>query len=433
MSLQPIVVPDIGNYSKIPVIEILVKLGDSLSVGQSLVTLESDKATMEIPATHAGVVREIKLQVGDKVSVGDLILYLDADAPSSSLPPLVPTPSLPVPTPPPAAPAVAQLPVVPPVIAPVAPAPTAALPAVAASGQIPHASPAVRRFARELGADLTHVQGSGLKGRILKEDIQSFVKRVLTVPPPVATGGVVVPTGIPLPDFSQFGATTTQALPRIKKLSGAHLQRIWQTVPQVTQFEQADITELEAFRKQQVAKLGEKAPRLTLLPFILKAVAHACQRYPEFNSALDGEQLILKGYLNIGVAVDTPDGLVVPVLRDILRKSALELATELADLSQKARARKLASADMQGGCFTISSLGGIGGTGFTPIVNAPEVAILGVAKAALQPVYQDEQWVPRLLLPLALSYDHRVIDGAQGARFARYLSELLGDIRQLLL
>ncbi len=431
MSLQPIVIPDIGNFKQIPVIELLVKPGDSLSEGQSLLTLESDKATMEIPASHAGVVREIKLQVGSKVSAGDVILLLEVADVSASVPP----PKAPV-----AAPAPEVPPVPPPALAPSrpepsAPAPTAALPALAERGALPHASPTVRRFARELGADLSLVSGSGPKGRILREDVQAFVKQRLTMPAPSVASAAALPAAIPLPDFSVFGPTHTQALPRIKKLSGAHLQRIWQTVPQVTQFDQADITELEAFRKQQVSRLGDKAPKLTLLPFILKALAHACQRYPEFNSALDseGEHLILKDYLNIGVAVDTPDGLVVPVLRDIPRKSALELAGELAELSQKARQRKLTASDMQGGCFTVSSLGGIGGTGFSPIVNAPEVAILGVAKAAFQPVYQDGNFIPRLMLPLALSYDHRVIDGAQGARFTRYLSELLSDIRQLLL
>jgi pyruvate dehydrogenase E2 component (dihydrolipoamide acetyltransferase) len=266
----------------------------------------------------------------------------------------------------------------------------------------------------------------------VKADVQQFVKRALTAPAPEALS---LPAAIPLPDFSQFGAITTQPLSRIKKLSGAHLQRIWQTVPQVTQFDQADITELEAFRKQQVARAGEQAAKMTLLPFILKAVVAALRRYPEFNASLDasGAQLILKSFINIGVAMDTSEGLVVPVLRDVDRKSVTALSTELADLSQRARNRKLSAADMQGGCFTVSSLGGIGGTGFTPIVNAPEVAILGVARAAIQPVYQADQFVPRLMLPLALSYDHRVIDGAQGARCARHLSELLSDIRQLLL
>ncbi len=423
MSLQPIYVPAIGSFTQIPVIEILVKPGDVIAVEQSLITLESDKATMEIPASHAGIVRELKVSLGDKLSVGDLILLLEVTAGGTTPAPVV------TPPPPPAAPAVAPI-----MAATPAPPPPAQTPAVAAPapGAIPHASPAVRRFARELGASLAAITGTGPKGRIVKADVQQFVKRALTAPAPEALS---LPAAIPLPDFSQFGATTTQPLSRIKKLSGAHLQRIWQTVPQVTQFDQADITELEAFRKQQVARAGEQAAKMTLLPFILKAVVAALRRYPEFNASLDasGAQLILKSFINIGVAMDTSEGLVVPVLRDVDRKSVTALSTELAELSQRARNRKLSAADMQGGCFTVSSLGGIGGTGFTPIVNAPEVAILGVARAAIQPVYQADQFVPRLMLPLALSYDHRVIDGAQGARCARHLSELLSDIRQLLL
>ena len=429
MSLLEVKVPDIGDFKDIPIIEILVKPGDSVAAEDPLIALESDKATMEVPAPQAGTIKEIKVKVGDKVSEGTLVLVLEAggaSAVAAASPPAVAAPSAPAPAPPPAAPR------------PAAPAasPTAALePIDEAKAKLAHAGPSVRRFARELGVDLSKVTGSGPKNRILQEDVQAYVKTQLTQPR--GSGGGL---GFNLPplaqvDFTKFGAVQMQPLSRIKKLSGANLHRNWISIPHVTQHEEADVTELEAFRKSQAEEYKKSGLRITLIGFLMKAVVVALKQYPNFNSSLssDGENLILKQYFNIGVAVDTPLGLVVPVLRDADKKGLIELARELGDVSTRMRDGKIKSTDLQGGCFSISSLGGLGGSFFTPIINAPEVAILGVGKSVIKPVWDGKAFQPRLMLPLSLSYDHRVIDGAQGARFIAFLSSVLSDIRRLVL
>ena len=431
MSLLEVKVPDIGDFKDIPIIEILVKPGDSVAAEDPLIALESDKATMEVPAPQAGTIKEIKVKVGDKVSEGTLVLVLEAGGASAvavaaASPPAVAAPSAPAPAPPPAAPR------------PAAPAasPTAALePIDEAKAKLAHAGPSVRRFARELGVDLSKVTGSGPKNRILQEDVQAYVKTQLTQPR--GSGGGL---GFNLPplaqvDFTKFGAVQMQPLSRIKKLSGANLHRNWISIPHVTQHEEADVTELEAFRKSQAEEYKKSGLRITLIGFLMKAVVVALKQYPNFNSSLssDGENLILKQYFNIGVAVDTPLGLVVPVLRDADKKGLIELARELGDVSTRMRDGKIKSTDLQGGCFSISSLGGLGGSMFTPIINAPEVAILGVGKSVIKPVWDGKAFQPRLMLPLSLSYDHRVIDGAQGARFIAFLSGVLSDIRRLVL
>ena len=435
-------VPDIGDFDEVEVIEVLVSPGDTIAVDDSLITLESDKAAMEIPSSHGGVVRDIKINVGDKVAEGAVILSLEAgeaeaEAPKAEEKPeakekpaaeeapkaeQAPTAPAEKPAPEPAPPAEAPR-----------PSPTAQIDAVSFSKA--HASPAVRKFARELGVDLGKVSGSGRKGRILKDDVQNFVKQALTSPSTVAGG---TPLGIePMPevDFSQWGEVEVQPLTRINKLTGKFLHRNWVSIPHVTQFEEADITELEAFRKQSNKDYEKEGIKFTMLSFIMKAIVVAMKKYPRFNSSLDssGENLILKNYYHVGIAVDTPDGLVVPVVRDVDKKSIIDISVELKEISQKARDKKLKPSDMQGGCISISSLGGIGGTKFTPIVNAPEVAILGVSKAEMKPVWNGKEFEPRLMCPLSLSYDHRVIDGADGARFTTYLSHLLADARRLLL
>lgn len=436
-------VPDIGNYKGVPVIELLVAVGDTVKADQGLVTLESDKATMEVPAPFAGVVREIKVKVGDNVSEGDLVALIDEAASVSSAAPAATAP-------PPAAPsASAQAPEPPPEPATATPAPIAAAttampsaphrpadPDAVLPSHAAHASPAVRAFARELGVDLAKVTGSGRNGRIVEDDVKSHVKAALARPAAVSAAGGGAALGLlPWPeiDFAKFGPVERQPLSKIKRLSGANLARNWVMIPHVTQFERADITEMEAFRKAEGARHADV--KLTPLVFLIKAVVAALKRYPKFNASLDagGEAVVLKSYFHVGIAVDTPDGLVVPVIRDCDRKGLVDLARELGEASQKARAKKLTPADMSGGCFSISSLGGIGGSGFTPIVNAPEVAILGVSKASIEPVWDGSQFQPRLMLPLSLSYDHRVIDGADAARFAAYLAEVLGDVRRLLL
>ena len=447
MSLKEARVPDIGSHHDVPVIEILVAVGDSVTKDQGLVTLESDKATMEVPAPFAGVIREIKVKLGDTVGEGTVVAMIEATdaaapAPTNAAEAPAPTPA-PAPVP---APATARAPVP----APAAPVAVAApvienatrTPPVSFDAdavlpsKVPYASPSVRLFARELGVDLAQVKGSGRDARILREDVQGFVKAALAGgASPVASnvGGGSGLNLLPWPkvDFAKFGEVESTPLSRIKKISGANLARNWAMIPHVTQFDQADITEMEAFRK----KLGEenKDLKITPLVFQIKAVVAALKAFPQFNASLDGDNLVLKKYYHVGIAVDTPDGLVVPVLRDCDKKGLLELAKELGDISRKARDKKLGPADMSGGCFSISSLGGIGGTSFTPIINAPEVAILGVSKAALSPVWNGEKFKPRLMLPLSLSYDHRVIDGADAARFTRFLAEQLGDIRRLLL
>lgn len=439
--LVPLTLPDIGDFHDVPVIEILVSAGDHIAVDQSLLTLESDKATMEIPAPREGLVESVAVTVGDRLNRGDLILMLRPDgggaldgsaSPEESEAPQAPA-AIPKPeaaaSPMQRAPGEAQR-----RQAPVLPRPEDL--AAIAKGRKPHASPAVRRFARELGVDLSLVKGSGPKGRVLKDDVQGFVKQALGQGIPADAGGQ--PFSLPpLPavDFAKFGPVDTKELPRIKKLSGRHLHRAWLSVPHVTQFDEADITELESFRKAQKESAEAQGVKLTFLPFLLKAAAAALGRMPIVKSSLtpDGEGLVMKHYTHIGVAVDTPSGLLVPVVRDVDKKGVYDLARDLMDLSQKARDGKLLPGDMQGGCFSISSLGGIGGTRFTPIVNAPEVAILGVSRAEMRPAWNGREFQPRLMLPLALSYDHRVIDGADGARFTSLLSQMLRDIRTLLL
>ena len=438
-NLKDVLVPDIGDFKNIPVIEVLVKPGDKVSAEESLITLESDKATMEVPAPFDGVVKEMKIKVGDSVSEGTAILTIEAlgDEPSAAPekkaaePVAEKTPPKPVEekissTPPPAP------------KAPSAPAPSVSKPINEESFSAAHASPGVRRFARELGVDLGSVKGSGPKGRILREDVQSFVKSVMQ------TGGTAAASGSglgfnlpawPVIDFEKFGPTEKQALSRIKKISGPALHRNWITIPHITQHDEVDITELEAFRKS-LSKDAEKAGlKITPLALIMKAVVAALKRHPEFNSSLapEGDSLIIKRYFHIGVAVDTPGGLVVPVIRDADKKGIMEIAEELGKVSAKARDGKLGPADMSGGTFSISSLGGIGGGQFTPIVNAPEVAILGVSRSTMKPVWNGKDFEPRLMLPLSLSYDHRVIDGAEGARFITYLNQVMSDIRRVLL
>ena len=446
MAIKDVLVPDIGNFDSVDVIEVLVQPGDTIAQDDSLITLESDKASMDIPAPFAGTVKEVKIKVGDKVAQGTLILTLDVEenagttAPAPAAAPkeeakpapvaaAAPAPEASRPAPPPPQPILPQS----------TPNPIAAN-VESAPGKLAHASPSIRKFARELGVNLALVTASGPKNRILQEDVQAYVKGELSKP---RTGGVATGAGglavIPAPviDFSQYGETETKPLSRIKKLSGANLHRNWVTAPHVTQFDEADITDLEDFRKSMQAEAEKRGVKLTMLAFLIKASVNALRAYPSFNASLsaDGENLILKQYYNVGFACDTPDGLVVPVIRNVNRKDVLEIAAELGELSAKARERKLKVEEMQGGCFTISSLGGIGGTAFTPIINCPEVAILGVSRSSIQPIFNSKtkEFEPRLMLPLSLSYDHRVIDGADGARFTSHMRMLLSDVRRLLL
>ncbi|MEK6209364.1 MAG: dihydrolipoyllysine-residue acetyltransferase [Pseudomonadota bacterium] len=439
-SLRDVLVPDIGDFKNIPVIEVLVKPGDTVKAEDSLITLESDKATMEVPAPFAGVVKEMKIKPGDKVSEGMPILSLEvsdgAPAPAAAAPqkPAAPAQA------PPATAAQTAAPAAKPAPAPApAPSPQPAVGPIDEAGfSKAHASPSVRRFARELGVDLARVKGSGPKERILKEDIANFVKNALAQPAGASGGGAGLALGLPAwpqVDFAKFGPVETQPMSRIKKISGPALHRNWVHIPHVTQNDEADITELEAFRKSMAEEAQKQGVKLTPLALIMKAVVAALKVHPEFNSSIapSGDALILKRYYHIGVAVDTPGGLVVPVIRDVDQKGVLQLAKELGEVSARARDGKLGPADMQGGTFSVSSLGGIGGTHFTPIINAPEVAILGVSKSTTKPVWKDGQFVPRLMLPLSLSYDHRAVDGAQGARFITYLNSVLSDIRRVLL
>lgn len=422
---KEILVPDIGDFSEVEVIEILVAVGDTVAAEDSLVSVESDKAAMEIPAPEAGVVKEIKVQLGDSVSEGSPLIILEpvaeGAAPAAPVEAKQPEATKPAPV---AAPSVARS-----APAPHKPSPTAKINQESFSKA--YATPAVRKFARELGVDLGQVDGSGRKGRITKDDVQNFVKRALSQP---AGGGLGV-APMPEVDFSKWGAIESKPLSKINKLTGQFLHRNWVTIPHVTQFDEADITDMEVFRKGLAADYKDKGIRITPLVFMMKAVVSALKEYPRFNSSLDatGENLIMKSYYNVGIAIDTPDGLVVPVVQDVDRKSIVELAVELGEISIKARDKKLKPSDMQGGSITISSLGGIGGTKFTPIVNAPEVAILGVSRSKMQPVWNGKEFEPRLMLPLSLSYDHRVIDGADGARFTTFLSRVLSDTRRLLL
>jgi pyruvate dehydrogenase E2 component (dihydrolipoyllysine-residue acetyltransferase) len=421
-------VPDIGDFKEVEVIEVLVKPGDTVAKEQSLITLESDKATMEIPAPAAGVVKEIKVKVGDKVSKDSPILVLKSNDQAQTA---APKPS----------PAKAAVPAPAPAAAAPAPRPVPREPQEETTTK-PHASPSVRKFARELGVDLTKVRGSGPKGRILHSDVQAFVKSALqgapAAAPAAARGGGALPFSLPPwpeVDFAKFGPVEIKPLSRIQKLSGPYLHRNWISIPHITQFDESDITDLEAFRKAQTVETEKKGFKLTMLAFMIKACVTALRQYPVFNSSLDksGESIVIKKYYHIGVAVDTPGGLLVPVVRDADRKGVFDLAHELADISKLARDGKLKPGDMQGGTFSISSLGGIGGTAFTPIINAPEVAILGVSRGAKRPVWNGKEFAPRLMLPLSLSYDHRVIDGATAARFSTYLVSVLSDIRKLIL
>jgi pyruvate dehydrogenase E2 component (dihydrolipoamide acetyltransferase) len=440
--MKDVLVPDIGDFKDVEVIEVLVKPGDAVAREQSLITLESDKATMEIPSPSAGVVREIAIKVGDKVSQGSLVLRMDeagaGQAPAAAPAPQAPPAAAPAPAAQRAA-AAAAAPAAAPIAAAARTAPVPVEPREAAAAK-PHASPSIRKFARELGVDLARVRGTGPKGRVLIEDVRAFVKGVLAAAPApaAAKGGGALPFNLPAwpeVDFARFGPVEIKPLSRIQKLSGPYLHRNWISIPHVTQFDEADITELEAFRKENTAETEKRGFKLTMLAFLIKACVTALRQHPVFNSSLDarGENLVLKKYFHIGVAVDTPDGLVVPVVRDADRKGVFDLARELAEISKLARDKKLKPGDMQGGTFSISSLGGIGGSFFTPIINAPEVAILGVSKSQMRPVWDGRQFTPRLMLPFALSYDHRVIDGATAARFTTYLAIVLSDIRRTLL
>jgi pyruvate dehydrogenase E2 component (dihydrolipoamide acetyltransferase) len=431
-----VVVPDIGDFKDVAVIEVFVKPGDTVKVEQSLITVESDKASMEIPSSHAGVVKSVLVKVGDKVNQGTALLLLEGVAGAAASAPAAPA-AAPAAEAPKAAPAAAVA------------AASAAMPAhdpSAAKGALPHASPSIRKLARELGVPLAEVKGSGPKGRITQTDVQGFVKGVMAgdtqttaqkakAPAAAAGGGGAFPGLLPWPqvDFSKFGEVERKDLSRIKKISGANLHRNWVVIPHVTNHDDADITELEAFRVQ-LNKENEKAGiKVTMLAFMIKAAVAALKKFPEFNASLDGEQIVLKKYFHIGFAADTPNGLVVPVIKDADKKGVFQISTEMGELAKKARDGKLGPADMSGGCFSISSLGGIGGRYFTPIINAPEVSILGVCKSSMEPRWDGKAFVPRLILPLSLSWDHRVIDGAAAARFNAYFASILADFRRILL
>ena len=424
-------VPDIGDFSGIPVIEIAVKVGDTVAIDDTLVTLESDKATMDVPSSAAGIIKEIRVKLGDRVSQGSIVAIVEAasvEAPVKA----APTPAATVVPP---APLTASAP--PAAVAASSPSPMPqAAPATPISGHA-HASPSVRLFARELGVDLSKVTARGPKGRILREDISAFVKGTLqAAPPPAATSASLGSNLDLLPwpkiDFEKFGPIERQPLSRIKKISGQNLARNWVMIPAVTYHEDADITDLEAFRLQLNKENEKSGAKITMLAFVIKACQIALAKFPEFNSSLDGDSLILKKYFNIGFAADTPNGLVVPVIKNVDQKSVSQLALECGELAKKARDGKLGPAEMSGACFTISSVGGIGGTSFSPIVNAPEVAILGLSKSVMKPVWNGSEFVPRLILPLSLSADHRVIDGALGTRFNAYVAKLLSDMRRAL-
>ena len=446
MAIQDVFVPDIGNFDSVDVIEVLVKAGDSVAKEDSLITVESDKASMDIPSPFSGVVKEVKMKVGDKVAQGSLIITMDvsdavsapvvekpaATEKSAVVKEAIPEREIPQPTRP--------APEPPKTIAPAHQPVPVGESAIVDSGKVSHASPSVRKFARELGVNLAFVKGSAAKNRILQQDVQAYVKNELAKPRTENMGaglGSLATLAMPVIDFSKFGEIETKPLSRIKKLSGANLHRNWVTAPHVTQFDEADITDLEDFRKSMQADAEKRGVKLTMLAFLIKASVNALKAYPNFNASLspDGDSLILKNYFNVGFACDTPDGLVVPVVKDVQQKDVLDIARDLADLSTKARERKLKVEEMQGGCFTISSLGGIGGTMFTPIINCPEVAILGVSRSSMQPVYdaKTKTFEPRLILPMSLSYDHRVVDGADGARFTSHMRMMLSDVRRLLL
>ncbi|NDA16052.1 MAG: dihydrolipoyllysine-residue acetyltransferase [Burkholderiaceae bacterium] len=444
--LLEIKVPDIGDYQDVPVIEVHIKPGDRVEKEQSLITLESDKATMDVPSSHAGIVKEVKVKVGDSISEGGLVLLLEPSDASASAASSAPVPPTPAPQAAPAAPV--QKTVAPPaapipapavVSAPTStPVPARAEPASSIDGAS-HASPSVRKFARELGVTIAQVKGTGPKGRISQEDVQAFVKSVMSgasAPANQNSGGSLGGLNLlpwPKVDFSKFGETERQPLSRIKKLSAANLARNWVMIPAVTYHEDADITDLEAFRVQTNKENEKQGSKITMLAFLIKASVAALKKYPEFNASLDGDDLVLKKYFHIAFAADTPNGLVVPVIRNADQKGIFEIARETAELAALAREGKLKPEQMQGASFTISSLGGIGGTYFAPIINAPEVAILGVSKAAMKPVWDGKEFVPRLICPLSLTADHRVIDGALATRFNVYISQLLADFRRAVL
>jgi len=424
--------PDIGDFDTIEVIEIAVSAGDTIEIEETLLTLESEKSTMDIPSPHTGEIKQINVNVGDKISQGTLIAIIvsteteskpleekksepNVETKPEEITPAPTKESVPTPRPAPKTPETSQL-------------------VGQSKSAKAHASPSIRRFARELGVDLGLVYGSGSKGRILKEDVKAFTKSIMSGEKLANKGAFSVPE-VPPVDFSKFGEIETKPLSRIRRLTGQALHRSWITVPHVTQFDEADITELEAFRKSKLDAAKTEGVKLTLVTFLVKAAVVALQKFPEFNSSIEpsGENLIIKKYFNIGVAVNTPNGLVVPVLRDVDKKGLFDIAREITELSSKAREGKISPKDLQGGCFTISSLGGIGGIQFTPIVNVPEVAILGVSRAAMKPVYKDGEFIPRLIMPFSLSYDHRVIDGVAGAQFTQFLNAILTDIRHILL
>lgn len=433
--LIEIKVPDIGDFDEVEIIEVLVSEGDEIEENQDVITLESDKAAMEIPSSHGGVLKELKVSVGEKVKQGSVIAVIEVSSsgdnsstePTESVEAEVKEQQAKAPA--------AQVETSPAQQAPSQPVESVPFaPDSKAGVKNAHASPSVRQFARELGVNLATVSGTGVKGRISKEDIQNFVKKVIATPPAKATSGSGIPP-VPVVNFEKFGEVKSEELSRIKKISGNHLHACWLNIPHVTQFDEADITELEDFRKENKATAAQRGVNLTPLVFIIKAVVASLKMFPEFNASLseDKESLILKSYYNIGVAVDTPNGLMVPVIKDVDKKGFIELAGELGEISQRARDGALTAKDLQGGTFSISSLGGIGGSHFTPIVNAPEVAILGVGRHKMKPEWDGKEFVPRLMLPLSISYDHRVIDGANGARFTVTLNQMLSDIRKVLL
>ena len=454
MAIIEIKVPDIGDFAEVSVIELLVKPGDTVKAEQSLITVESDKASMEIPSSHAGVVKELKIKLGDKVKEGSVVLMLDSQASVAAEAPATAAAPAPAPAqsaaaqPAPVAPAVAAVAASAPAVA-IASASIAALPAhdpMATKGALPHASPSVRKFARELGVPLDELKGSGHKGRITEDDIKNFTKSVMagsarTSSMGAASVGASGASGgsglnlLPWPkvDFAKFGEVERQDLSRIKKISGANLHRNWVMIPHVTNHDIADITELEALRVQLNKENEKSGIKVTMLAFVIKACVAALKKFPDFNTSLDGDQLVYKKYFHIGFAADTPNGLVVPVLKNADQKGILQISQDLAELSKKARDGKLSPAEMTGGTFSISSLGGIGGRFFHPIINAPEVAILGLSKSFMEPVWNGKEFAPRLSLPLSLSYDHRVIDGAAAARFNAYLGQVLGDFRRVML
>ena len=454
MALIDIQVPDIGDFDEVTVIEILVKPGDTVKADQSLLTVESDKASMEIPSSHGGVVKELRVKLDDQVKQGSIVLVLEAeaDASAAAAPAAAPAsaPAAPAPAASPAPVAQAAAVVAPVAVAstPAAAAPALAMPAhepAAVSGQLPHASPSVRKSAREIGVPLAEVKGSGPKGRITLDDVQGFAKSVMAgdvrtqaqaAKAPAGSGGDGAALGLlpwPKVDFAKFGPIERKEMSRIKKISGANLLRNAIMIPAVTNHDDADITDLEAFRVSTNKENEKSGVKVTMLAFLIKAIVATLKKYPEFNSSLDGDAIVYKNYWHIGFAADTPNGLMVPVLRDADQKGVLQLSQEMGELAKKARDGKLSSAEMTGATFTISSLGGIGGKYFLPIINAPEVAIMGVSKSTIEPVWDGKQFVPRLMLPLSLTYDHRVIDGAAAARFNVYLSQILSDFRRVLL